>query len=205
MTTLTHPKSFQELLTYDDGTDNAYELTDGELKPVAPETYLNRQIAKFLAQHLQQFFSLKLIELNGPEIEVAPLPGMPVNRLPDLVVLHPDHPDLLVAANGVSMAMPPPLLIVEVVSPYTHPLDPNFTRDYGDKPQQYAIRGIPEYWIVDPQRALIEVNWDPHQSRRCYLSQANFQGIDPVRSQLPQLGKLQLTAEQILNPDGGQG
>jgi len=31
MTILTHPKSFQELLTYENGTDYAYELIEGEL------------------------------------------------------------------------------------------------------------------------------------------------------------------------------
>ena len=201
MTTITHPRNFQDLLAYQDGTDNTYELTEGNLIAVAPETYANRQIAKYLAQRLQQFFPLSLIELNGPEIEVAPLPGMPVNRLPDLVVLHPDHPKMLADTNGVSMAMPPPQMIVEVVSPYKDGLDPNFTRDYVDKLQQYAIRGVPEYWIIDPQRQIIEVNCDPDQSRRSYLAQSNAKGADKVRSQLPELQSWEVTAAAVLKPD----
>ncbi|MBE9041539.1 Uma2 family endonuclease, partial [Oscillatoriales cyanobacterium LEGE 11467] len=39
---------------------------------------------------------------------------------------------------------PPPLLVVEVVSPNQE------KRDYRYKRTEYAARGIAEYWIVDP-------------------------------------------------------
>ena len=42
------------------------------------------------------------------------------------------------------MDMPPPLLVVEVVSPSQE------KRDYRYKRSEYAARGIAEYWIVDP-------------------------------------------------------
>jgi Uma2 family endonuclease len=42
------------------------------------------------------------------------------------------------------MDMPPPLLVVEVVSPN------QASRDYCYKLSEYAARGIDEYWIVDP-------------------------------------------------------
>jgi Uma2 family endonuclease len=44
----------------------------------------------------------------------------------------------------VLMDMPPPLLVVEVVSPNQE------KRDYRYKRTEYAARGIAEYWIVDP-------------------------------------------------------
>jgi len=40
--------------------------------------------------------------------------------------------------------MPPPSLVVEVVSPKQE------NRDYRYKRTEYAGRHIPEYWIVDP-------------------------------------------------------
>jgi Uma2 family endonuclease len=52
--------------------------------------------------------------------------------------------------------MPPPALVVEVVSP-GEPGTPNYDRDYVDKPKEYADRGIPEYWIIDPERQVILV------------------------------------------------
>jgi Uma2 family endonuclease len=43
--------------------------------------------------------------------------------------------------------MPPPALVVEVVSPG----QVNRERDYRYKHTEYAARGISEYWIVDPE------------------------------------------------------
>jgi len=44
----------------------------------------------------------------------------------------------------ILMDMPPPLLVVEIVSPSQE------NRDYRYKRSEYAARGIAEYWIVDP-------------------------------------------------------
>jgi Uma2 family endonuclease len=49
--------------------------------------------------------------------------------------------------------MAPPLLVIEVVSPGVD----NRRRDYLDKRNQYEWRGIPEYWIVDPQEQCVTV------------------------------------------------
>jgi Uma2 family endonuclease len=58
---------------------------------------------------------------------------------------------LWVALDGqratITPEMPPPALVVEVVSPGKT----NEDRDYRYKRSEYAARGIPEYWIVDPQ------------------------------------------------------
>ncbi len=49
--------------------------------------------------------------------------------------------------------MPPPALVVEVVSPGKV----NQDRDYRFKRSEYAARGIKEYWIVDPQISKVTV------------------------------------------------
>jgi Uma2 family endonuclease len=49
--------------------------------------------------------------------------------------------------------MPPPVLVVEVVSPGKE----NEDRDYRYKRSEYGARGIAEYWIVDPERAQVVV------------------------------------------------
>ncbi len=49
--------------------------------------------------------------------------------------------------------MPPPQLVVEVVSPG----EENEARDYRYKKSQYQARGIAEYWIVDPIKQQITV------------------------------------------------
>lgn len=53
--------------------------------------------------------------------------------------------------NPITLDMPAPLLVIEVVSPN----DP--ARDYRYKRSEYAVRGILEYWIVDPDKKQISV------------------------------------------------
>ena len=48
-------QSFEEYLSYDDGTEKLYELFNGELIEMPPESGINVQIATFL---LIQFVSL---------------------------------------------------------------------------------------------------------------------------------------------------
>jgi Uma2 family endonuclease len=51
------------------------------------------------------------------------------------------------ARATITRDMPPPALVVEVVSPG----QTNRERDYRYKHTEYAARGIAEYWIVDPE------------------------------------------------------
>jgi Uma2 family endonuclease len=83
------------------------------------------------------------------------MPGQPKNRYPDLTVLRPEHPAQLrdLGQSAVILEMAPPLLVVEVVSPGAE----NARRDYLEKRNQYEWRGIPEYWIVDPQQQRVTV------------------------------------------------
>ena len=51
------------------------------------------------------------------------------------------------------MEMPPPNLVVEVVSPGQD----NRDRDYRYKRTEYAARQISEYWIIDPEEQRITI------------------------------------------------
>lgn len=84
--------------------------------------------------------------------------------------------------------MPPPLLIIEVVSPGQETAD----RDYRYKRSEYAARGVAEYWIVDPIISVVTVLT---LENGLYEEQA-FQKEDRLQSKtFPQLS---LTAVQIL-------
>ncbi len=87
--------------------------------------------------------------------------------------------------------MPPPQLVVEVVSPGKA----NQQRDYVEKREQYATRGIPEYWIVDPHAAVVIVL---KLESNNYIEVGQFRGCDRILS--PTFPALDLTAEQVLNP-----
>lgn len=49
--------------------------------------------------------------------------------------------------------MPPPALVVEVVSSG----ESNRSRDYRYKHTEYGARGIAEYWIIDPEEHQVTV------------------------------------------------
>lgn len=144
--------TLEEYLTYDDGTDKQYELVAGELVEMPAESPLNVQIALFLLSHLLQFVPLNCLS-NKAEIVVSGVRA--TTRIPDLTVFSVELAAILreTKRSTILLDMPPPLLVVEVVSPGKA----NEDRDYRYKRSEYAARGIAEYWIVDPLRAQVTV------------------------------------------------
>ncbi len=152
MTTTTKRFTLAEYLAYDDGTDRRYELVNGELIEMPSESDLNNQIAMYLIGVLIQAIPIRLLR-RGTEIVVSG--SRATTRVPDLLVL---TEELVTALSGTSRSiitpdLPPPALVVEVVSPGKE----NKDRDYRYKRSEYAARGIAEYWIVDPERAQVVV------------------------------------------------
>jgi len=85
---------------------------------------------------------------HGLELEVR---GEPKNRYPDLTIIREEHVSLLAQRNTIRLTMPPPLLVIEVVSPG----ELQWHRDYVAKRMQYQDVGIPEYWIVNLQKQTV--------------------------------------------------
>lgn len=146
--------TFEDYLAYEDDTDNRYELIDGELVPLPPESELNGWIAEWLRDEFVNFIFRRLVRVNAYEVQVL---GNPQNRYPDLVVLQDVHLQLTRDRQTITLDMPSPRLVVEVVSPYKNRQEENYRRDYQAKRVQYKTRGIPEYWIVDPTERQIVV------------------------------------------------
>ncbi|MBW4464829.1 MAG: Uma2 family endonuclease [Pegethrix bostrychoides GSE-TBD4-15B] len=153
--TLTATKmTFEEFLNYDDGTESLYELENGKLIAMPSESEINRRIAMFLVATFLKLgipstrLTLKTeLAVSGARLSV---------RVPDLVVLSEELAGVLAGASRsiVLLEMPPPLLVVEVVSPNQE------KRDYRYKRSEYAARGILEYWIVDPlQQRVTLLEW----------------------------------------------
>ncbi|EAZ90258.1 Uma2 family endonuclease [Crocosphaera chwakensis] len=145
--------SLEDYFNYDDDTETRYELEDGELLIMAPERDLNLRIASFLfAYFLQQGIPSYRLRI-GTEIVVTGTRA--TVRLPDLMILTEELATALKSASRstVTMDMPPPQLVVEVVSPGKK----NRNRDYRYKRSQYQARGISQYWIVDPIEQQITV------------------------------------------------
>jgi Uma2 family endonuclease len=140
-----HPRfeSFEEYLEYTDSNNRLYELFNGELVEVPPESGFNIGIANFLLASFLPIVGYLRVRGHGLELEVN---GEPRNRYPDLTIIKAEHIEQLRDRNTVRLSMAPPDLVVEVVSPGNLQRD----RDYIAKRNQYLDREIPLYWIVDP-------------------------------------------------------
>lgn len=144
MSVTTKPMTLEEYLNYDDGTDTRYELVNGELIAMPTESDLNDRIAAFLFAYFLQL-GIPYYHLSM-KAQIAVSGHRATARQPDLMVLSEETAEALTGANQrlITHDMPPPLLVIEVVSPKQE------NRDYRHKRTEYAGRQIPEYWIVDP-------------------------------------------------------
>ena len=150
--TATTKLTLEEYLAYDDGTENRYELVDGKLIIMPPESDRNNLIALYLLSEFLKLVPIRLIRHKDTEIVVT---GNRTRvRMPDLLIL---TEELFTAIGGrratITSDMPSPVLVVEVVSPGKA----NRDRDYRYKLSEYAARGIAEYWIVDPEFSQVTI------------------------------------------------
>jgi Uma2 family endonuclease len=141
--TLPQLLSFEEFVAQY-GSNPRYELADGELidmEPTGPHETVAGKVASKLNVELER---LKHHWCIPRTCIVRPFADVATARRPDVVVL--DETALVneplwerepVITLGSSIK-----LIVEVVST-------NWETDYARKVEEYALLGIPEYWIVD--------------------------------------------------------
>ncbi len=134
--------TFEEYLTYEDGTDNKYELILGKLELMNPPTVRHFLIAKFLEQTFDREIQKK--SLNWLCFREAGIrTGWQKSRLPDLFII--DKNVAMESLDSSAVFQTTPFLIIEIVSPES------IKRDYRYKRSEYAALEVPEYWIVDPQ------------------------------------------------------
>ena len=177
------------------GDDNRYELIDGELIQMEP-TGPHEQVAAFIGRKLNVEIDRQDAPYLIPYRCLIKLLGTETAFRPDVVVLEqtrlgnePLWQREPVITLGTSVK-----LVIEVVST-------NY--DYARKVEDYAILGIPEYWIVDylgsgvreyigkPKQPTISVCTlfeDEYQKRL-------FRGNDLLISSV--FSELRLTAKQI--------
>jgi Uma2 family endonuclease len=112
--------------------------------------------------------------------------GLDTARIPDVVVMLRDEWQSLQDREAViGFDLSPPLLVVEVVSPSTK------ITDYRAKRTEYAVRDIPEYWIVDP----IEAKMSVFVLSDGWYDVTEFTNGDRIVS--PMFPELQLTPQEI--------
>ena len=202
MTTATKRLTLAQYLTDDGDGDNRYELVNGELVEMPPESDLNNLIAIYLIGVLSQVGPIQRLR-RGTEIVVSGFRS--TVRVPDLMVLSEELGEALAGTSRSTIMpdMPPPALVVEIVSPGKE----NEERDYRYKryghltvanqvrhpcPSEYAARGIVEYWIVDPIRTQVVVL----ELVAGLYEEAVYQGQERLLS--PLFAELMISAEQVL-------
>jgi len=186
-------KSFEDYLLADpaDLPEGRYEYWHGELIPVMSESGFNALLANHLFLMLVNAgVPIAVLRPHSCEVEV---PGGPRTRFPDLTVLAEEHVRLIERRERVTREMPPPRLLVEVVSPGDENSE-NYQHDYIQKPAQYAALSVPEYWIIDPEREVVLVG---------LLTDGEYQFQTFTGDQLvvsSMFPTVSLTAQQILEP-----
>ncbi|MBD2329669.1 Uma2 family endonuclease [Alkalinema sp. FACHB-956] len=197
------PFTFEEFLAQY-GDDDRYELIDGEIFDLEA-TGPHEEVAAFIDRKLNvQIDHSELPYFIPQRCLIKPL-GDWTGLRPDLVVLdktqlsaEPLWPKEAIITLGHSVK-----LVVEVVSS-------NWQNDYARKVDEYAILGIPEYWIVD-YAALggLEFIGRPKQPTLTicilgndgYYEKQRLRGDDRICSSI--FPSLNLTAAQVLSTGSG--
>jgi Uma2 family endonuclease len=148
MTTTTQKLTFEDYLTYDDGTDIRYELVDGELVPMSLGTGKHASIAEFLNVQFRDHIRQQSLPWTAKQMTVGVRSprgrNWDTSRIPDVTVLPLEQWESMANREAaINLNEPPPLLVVEVVSSSTK------NDDYRSKRTEYGLLEIPEYWIVD--------------------------------------------------------
>jgi Uma2 family endonuclease len=199
MTPATRPLTLEEYLSLDAEAWVALGLpegrcvfVDGALVELSPESDRNDRIALNLRDQLLGRVSNDwLIRVHSCEVVVPKLhPKDPSTRFPDLVILREEHLPIVERRLAVPLDTVPPQLIAEVVSPGVK----NEARDLQSKRAQYAARGIPEYWLLEPHNRQIQVL---ALRGEAYVEAGIYRGSDRIESSI--FRNLPLTAEQMLN------
>ncbi|MEO0988054.1 MAG: Uma2 family endonuclease [Cyanobacteria bacterium J06639_14] len=184
------------------GDNPQYELIDGELINLEP-TGIHEEVAGFVGRKL----NVAIDQQNEPYVVpyrcLVKMLGTETTFRPDVIVL--DQTQLAqeplwhqepVICRGNSIK-----LVVEVVST-------NWQNDYARKTEDYALFGIPEFWIVDylglGGRDYIGTPKQPTLTH-CILEGDRYQkqrlhGSEQLRS--PTFPSLQLTVDQVFAAAG---
>lgn len=201
MTVAAGAVTFEEWLTYEDGTDTRYELERGVLVPMSQPRGHHADIMRFLERKLEN-----AIEKSGDDwivrqaaiaVRVPQVGRRDTSRCPDICVLPREQWESLLNREAVvELDDPPPLLVAEVVSSGTE------SRDHRTKRAEYNIIGIPVYVLVDWLE--LDKNKKPVDQRVTVLTlreglydESVYRGDEVVF--IPTFPSLQLTARQIIN------
>lgn len=193
--------TFEEWLTYEDESDNRYELDRGVLVEMGQARGHHGDIMEFLSDQ----FKAEIPKMGYPwlskmggqvAVRVPQVGRRDTSRVPDVVVLPLEQWEAMANREAViELSEPAPPLVVEVVSTGTE------ITDHRKKRAEYNIVGIPCYVLVDWGE--VNQNKKPIDQRVTVLTlveglydQEVYRGEEVVF--IPSFPNLKLTANQII-------
>lgn len=189
--------SLKEFVAFDDGQNIRYELVDGMLVAMSLGTTKHGGVIRRLAKRIEQ-----VAEQQGSDwIAIQGLVGIETAidndesdesnvRIPDVTVMAEPQWNAMEARSGsatIFRGEPAPIVAIEVLSPSTQ------STDLTNKRQEYAQRGILEYWLINPKNDSFMVLRLEGSS---YIEVGIYQGEESIVS--PAFPHLNLTAGEVL-------
>ena len=141
--TLNKPLSIEDF-TAQYADNPRYELADGELidmEPTGPHEAVSGKLATQIGMAITQ---AKLPWFIPRTCLIRPSGEAATARRPDVIVL-----DETVLANEPLWEREPVITLGRSVKMAVEVVSTNWETDYARKVEEYALFGIPEYWIVD--------------------------------------------------------
>lgn len=141
-------QSALQLLTVDEfisryGDNERYELIDGELIKMEP-TGPHEQVAAFVGRKLNVEIDRQYPNYFIPHRCLVRLLGTQTAFRPDVIVL--DQTQLV---NEPLWQQEPVITLGDSIKLVVEVVSTNWQNDYARKVEDYALLGVPEYWIVD--------------------------------------------------------
>ncbi len=137
--------TFAEFLDWCD-EDTLAEFIEGEIVMTSPASINHQQVGSLLET---------LLRVHVEKHDLGKVLRAPfVMRLPELNRAR--EPDILFVAHANAHLLRPTFLdgaadlVVEIISPES------FMRDHAEKFIEYERAGVPEYWLIDPERQVAE-------------------------------------------------
>lgn len=191
MNLTTNKITFEEYLTYSDGTDARYELVNGELIAMSIGTGQHGEIIDFLYRQIDAEIQRNRCDwiIRPAAIGIrSPRAGKwDTSRIPDLTIIPTQQwRELKNREAVIELNEPPPILVIEVVSESTK------ITDYRAKRVEYNVLNIPEYWVVDPITSKVTIFVLVEE----LYEGTEFTGIQQIISGI--FPELTLTTEQII-------
>jgi Uma2 family endonuclease len=147
MTTKLQPRTVDDWEAMPHGDGNRYEIIEGELFVSCSPGLTHQRVVTNLIILFAPFLEKNQIG------EVLTNAGVILNKfsavIPDLVIFLNETGDTIITGDRLTG---PTDLVIEVISPGSA----NVRRDRVDKLQLYSKHGVPEYWIVDPAKLMVE-------------------------------------------------